>query len=938
MKKAVTLNFGKNFIEELSDFLIKEIAPEGNDFSKIACVFGGQRPALFLQRSLARKIKKPFFGPKVFTIDSFAERIISELPLPKLTNLEAAYIIYTLAKKYTPGVFKGREEFNEFLPWANEIHSFIEQIDLEDLADSSLLGIEKSAQIGYDVPASINLLLERVVKIRNSYHKILKERRVYSRGQIYRQASVAVKNKDFKDFKNIIFCNFFYLHSTEARILKEVCLKDKGICFFQGSSKDWEALKKNSNDLGFKIEPEIKSKPAYSLHINKGFDMHSQISAVRNILEGIKDKDNTVMVMPRPQAVVPLLTAVSQCLDNYNVSMGYPLRRSSLFDLFNALSKAQESSKDGKYYAKDYLRLLQHPLVKNFKLSDDPAATRIMVHKIEELLKGEKESSIGGSLFLNLSDIEGENKIYEMAVQTLSAMGIESDVKTCSLILSELHKLLFRIWEDNSTFKEFAGNLGVLLDALVEKSPIAKFVFNLKAIDKLRFIKDELESLSFNTEVFGSRQIWEIFQQKLETEVISFIGSPLKGAQVLGLFETRSLNFENVIIMDMNEGVFPKLKVHEPLIPREVMLLLGLNRLEKEEEIQRYQFHSLVSGAKNVYLVYEENQEKEKSRFIEELIWQRQAQREYLESFSIPKVFFTVSTVNREIIVEKTPEMVEHLKKQRYSASRVNTYLRCPLQFYYEYVLGFRDKEDMLDEPDASCIGNFMHGLLEEAFEKFKGLSPVIDAKFKKFFFKKMDERFETELARRMKSDSFILKKIIHKRLDSFLDREVKRQVAKILCLEEKRSGTIEINKSPIVFNYTVDRIDELKDGSLVIIDYKSGTADIAPKKLAALSVMEMNLESIRRDIKSFQLPIYYYFISREFPSKEVNAQLYSLRTLERKSFISNQDYGSREKIIKICLEALGIVCEEIFSESVPFIPEKDQRKCQFCRFRLLCS
>ncbi|MDD3296013.1 MAG: PD-(D/E)XK nuclease family protein [Candidatus Omnitrophica bacterium] len=938
MKKAVTLGFGQNFIEELSDFLIKEIAPEGNDFSKIACVFGGQRPALFLQRSLARKIKKPFFGPKVFTIDSFAERVISELPLAKLTNLEAAYIIYTLAKKYAPGVFKGREGFNEFLPWANEIHSFIEQADLENLADDSLLGVERSAQIGYDVPASINILLERIVKIRSFYHKALEERRVYSRGRIYRQASAAVKDKDFKDFETIIFCNFFYLHSTEARIIREVCLKGRGICFFQGSGKDWEALKKNSKDLGFKIEPEVENKSGYNLHINKGFDMHSQVSAVRNILEEIKDKDDTVIVMPRPQTIVPLLSAVSQCLDNYNVSMGYPLKRSSLFDLFNALSKAQESSKDGKYYAKDYLRLLQHPLVKNLEINGNPAVTRIMVHKIEELLKGERESSIGGSLFLSLSGIEEENKIYEMAIQTLSAMGIESDIETCSLILSELHKFLFRVWENNSTFEKFAENLGILLDLLVEKSPIVKFVFNLKTIDKLRLIEDELKNLSFNTEVFSNRQIWEIFQQKLETEVISFIGSPLRGTQVLGLFETRSLNFENVIIMDMNEGVFPKLKVNEPLIPREVMLLLGLNRLEKEEEIQRYQFHSLISGAKNVYLVYEENQEKEKSRFIEELIWQRQAQREYLETFSIPKVFFTVSTVSRKVIVNKTPEMVEHLKRQRYSASRINTYLSCPLQFYYEYVLGFRDKEDMLDEPDASCIGNFMHGLLEEVFEKFKGLSPVIDAKFKKFFFRKMDERFEKELARRMKSDSFILKKIIHKRLDSFLDREAERQVAKIICLEEKRSGTIEINGAPLVFNYTIDRIDELKDGSLVIIDYKSGSADKVPKKLAALRAMEMNLESIRRDIKSFQLPLYCYFVSREFPSKEVNAQLYSLRTLERKSFISDQDADSREKIMEICLEALGLVCEEIFSESVPFIPKKEQRICEFCRFRLLCS
>ena len=109
--------------------------------------------------------------------------------------------------------------------------------------------------------------------------------------------------------------------------------------------------------------------------------------------------------------------------------------------------------------------------------------------------------------------------------------------------------------------------------------------------------------------------MFRIFMNKLDHKPIAFSASPLKGLQILGLLETRSLNFENVLILDVNENSLPKLKIYEPLVPREVMISLGLNRLEKEEEIQRYQFKRLLSGARKVYLIYEESSKKEKAGF-----------------------------------------------------------------------------------------------------------------------------------------------------------------------------------------------------------------------------------------------------------------------------------------------------------------------------------
>ncbi|UCG35092.1 MAG: PD-(D/E)XK nuclease family protein, partial [Candidatus Omnitrophota bacterium] len=378
--------------------------------------------------------------------------------------------------------------------------------------------------------------------------------------------------------------------------------------------------------------------------------------------------------------------------------------------------------------------------------------------------------------------------------------------------------------------------------------------------------------------------------------------------------------------------------VYEPLIPREVMLSLGLNRLEKEEEIQRYQFRRLIAGAKNVHLVYAENEISEKSRFIEELLWQRQKRVNKLEVASVPRASFVLGGSSKPETIKKTPEIIKRLQGATYSASRLNTYLNCPLQFYYQYVLGLKEKEDLLEGPQAWQIGTFIHELLENGFNKFLGKRPVIDAEFKKHFFKLMEEKFEKEIKQRMKSDSFLLKGIISARLNKFLEKEIERNVEKIISLEEKIRAEMISNVGLIKFIYMVDRIDEFNDKSIVIIDYKTGGSSFVPKRLKNLESLEMNRRSIKDNIRSFQLPLYYYFTKEKWPKSTINAELYNIRTLERNPFISKEDKGSEDKIMEICIKALEFILREIFNSEVAFEADREERKCQACPFRGLCK
>ena len=939
MKEAIVYNFGDNFIESLCEFILSTFSNDSGDFSRLVCVFGGKRPALFLRRELSKHIKKSFIPPQVLSIEEFITQLyFQHHSFSAQQDLDSYFLIYNLAKKYVPDLTKGRTSFKEFIPWAREIASFIEQLDLEDISNESLGKVEKSAQIGFEIPQNINRLLENIVILRKRYHKALLEKNTYSLGMKYLYVASNIDKFNLDNFDKILFCNLFYLHKTERRILQHICRKDKGVYIFQGDPGKWPVLRDNAESLGITIPSKKHKDPDFKFFLYKGFDIHSQASIARHILdEKIADKDNTAIIVPRPETVIPLLTEISSTVDKLNVSMGYPIERSSLYVLFESLWRVQESKKDEKYYTKDYLNLLKIPLVKNLKLGSDPALTRIIVHKIEEFLQGDVESSIGGSLFLSLSEIEKETEIYTQANQVLKNIGIKVGPDECKMVLKTLHALLFGNWENVSDFVGFTGALDQLIDFLIKKSKVLGYQFNIKIIDKIQEITEEFKRCSFCKEKFIYTEIWGIFKQKLQSQKVSFLGSPLKGLQVLGFLEARSLAFDNIIIMDLNEAVLPKLTIYEPLIPREIMLNLGLNRLEKEEEIQRYHFMRLISSAKYVYLIYEDNQDKEKSRFIEELLWSKQKQLNKLEVAKIPKVSFSIRVHLERKDIDKTPDMIKILKNSVYSASRINTYVNCPLQFYFRYVLGLKEKEELLEDPEASSIGNFIHKLLEDGFKEFIGHKPIIDKKFINKFFKKMEDNFDNELARRMKSDSFLLKKIIENRMRKFLDSEIERNVSRIICLEAEKRDTLVLNNEPVAFRYTVDRVDELEDSSIVVIDYKTGGSDISPKKLAALRGMDMSRESIKDNIKSFQLPLYYYFSSKDFPDSKLNAELYNIRTLDRIAFISDFDYKNSQEIISICLEAMESIYSEIIDPQMPFRPDKDERRCNYCSFQGMC-
>jgi hypothetical protein len=941
-ERVIACGLGDDFIAAVAERLMERCRGEVKDFGRIAVVFGGRRPALFLNRELSRRIEKSFCPPRYFSMDEFIRYVATRDEAAKgIAPLDACYCLYELVKECAPDMARGRAEFSQFLPWAEEIAAFIDLLDLEGVDAAKLKNVQEIAAIGYDVPESANALLMRIASLRDGYHRALREKKTLSRGLMYLLASRRVGEMSLPEFDAILFCNLFRLHETEAAVVK--CLYEKGtaLLFFQGDDREWGALKKLSRLFGCEIRPAQRPARKPNLSVLAGFDTQSQAALVREILTEMEPENRreTVVVLPESESLIPLLSEVAECAEEFNVSMGYPLKRSALHSLLQAVISAQATRRGNSYYAKDYLKVITHPLLKNMTALCEPAVTRVLVHKVEEILSGGIESPISGSLFITLEEVEGCEAVYREAAATLRQMEIAIDPGELPGVLAALHEVAFAIWEGIGCMRELATALERFVGALADKTRLCRYFVNLKIAERMLSLGEELSVAAFAGAPFPQEELFRIFTRMIEKEMISFSGSPLAGLQVLGLMETRALNFRNVIIMDLNETALPKLRVCEPLIPRQVMVSLGLNRLEDEEEIQRYQFMRLLAGAERAHLVYDDSPEKERSRLIEELVWERQKDEGALSVLPVTRAVFRTDMAQRRIPLTKDERVVEFLEGMNYSPTSLNAYIECPAGFYYRYVLGLKEREDLLGDPEGSDVGIFIHDLLKGAFKQFLGARPNIDGRFRAEFLKEMERRFADVFAKRMRSDAFMLEYVIRSRLESFLNSEAGRDVKELLAIEEGMIGSVACGGRRVAVTCRVDRIDRLGDDSLLIVDYKTGAIGKRPRARAILEMSDLSRETIRDAVCSFQLPLCYHLAKVRYGEERAGTALYDLRSAQLIEFPGKRDAERCDEVMAKCMTALAAVAAEIANPEIPFVADDgDKARCSRCPFFYMCK
>jgi len=1003
MEQINSIALNDNFIHKLADILQEDFIRQGIPLEKVAVVFGGKRPALFLKRELSRRLNSAYFPPAFFSMDEFVREVVwRNGPVKMTSSMDLAFRIYELVKSAHPALLGGRDSFAAFLPWAEEISAFIEQLDLEEIDDDKLRQVEESAKIGFDTLKEVNFLLADIIKLRQEFHGALKKEGSLTRGMLYISAAQCAKDVNFDDFEAIIFCGFFYLHKTEQKLIKGFLDRGKARLVFQGDENEWDVLKDLSGvfskptsqravvglpisqkamvwpPMAKAIAQAIKAdespqKKEPEINFYRGFDMHSQIGILMEKLKEIKNPEETLILLVNPDALVPLLSEISSLGADFNVSIGYPLKRSSVYSLFQDIFSAQVSRKGDFYYSRDYLNVLSHPFLKNLNIIN-ANVTRVVVHKAEEALTGAIENELSGELFINLDEIAGLRVLHEEARDTLRRMDIKVSFDDIAKTFKELRELAFDAWADIGNFYEFSVAAEHVIQALLEKSPLEKYAPNLKVTQKILELVEELRGAIFCREKFSREEMFKVFTQRLDREMVSFSGSPLKGLQVLGLLEARSLTFKNVIVMDVNESILPKLRIYEPLIPRDVMVSLSIKRIEKEEEIQRYQFSRLISAAEKVHLIYREDREAIRSRFLEGLIWEEERRQGKVGVVKIPLYSFNIKAFPKKGVAKKNKDIVESLKKRVFSASSVNMYVSCPLAFYFRYCLGLEEKEDLFGEPEGKDVGTFVHGLLKETYAGFLNKKPLINERFEKLFFAKFNELFKQEFSRKMKTDSFILEMILLDRMKKFLENEKERtDINAVVMLEKEIPWKIKTKSGEFNFTARVDRVDKLSNGSFLVIDYKTGSGETPNVNLDEL---KLSRQAIKDAVKSFQLPIYIWACREHLKAQDVNpvrnttqisvnttvsngvnpvrntkqinvkttvsnrvnAALYYLRTSQIKEYLHKSLPEKKEENLDACHKALSFILDEIVNPDVELVADEDaEHKCAYCPYSSLC-
>jgi len=941
--ELLRIPFSDRFIESLGEYLIERC--DNKDFSSCAIVFPGIRPSHFLLDYLKKRIKGPFLPPARFSIDEWMQYLFSLKRDERIPDgdpdkdFDLIYLLYRaivesgIDKKSS--LFKLASSINNYIHWGGRILNAMEEFEIQK---AKRIEIEALAEYDENFLDWVRDFWKHFVLIRDKFYYLLRINNLTYRGEVYDWTSENIGDiSDSIQFDKVIFAGFYALNKSENKMMKHLYSRNKTDIIIQSDEIEGEiprtspyySHKKWEGDWGItfkKLNNRQSKKPELKIH--QCFDSHTEILTAEEILSGFKEKDiNTAIVLPDPAPLIPLISEVVQASkDDFNITMGYPLKRTSLFTLLKYVFSLQKTKKKTEeknlYYLKDYLNLIQHPWIKTIRDEKEEESFRMAVNRLEPILVNQNREEAKN--FFSLGEIK--------KLLSVNALEDEVPVKDALESLEKVHTLSIKVFDEIKSLKEASEKLHSLISFLYTQSSVKKYPLNNQFVGKLFEKLEEIKNSLFADINFpDSYDIITFLESYLGTLRVPFFGEPLKGVQIMGMLESRNLNFEQAVLLDVNEGTMPDVNKFDPLLPQGLRKLIDLPTYEEKESMYAYNFFRLINGAKEVHLIFKEGKLKNvdkniKSRFIEKIIWEKEKKNEkrYMDN----RLFAPSVEVLEKKEIEKSKKALKKLKEMEYSPTRIDTYIRCPLQFYYRYVLGLEEFMGIEEEVEHSTIGKFTHDFLKDYYTKFLNKKFIPD---KSDYEKKL--KVELEKNFREGGGQLILKDIISTTLNRFMDYEIERaeeQDIYIKNLEEVVSGDFITKKGKAFkFQGRIDRVEET-GGILKVIDYKTGTV-IIPGKIKERE-FDFSRETIYNKIKSFQLPIYVYLYSKHsgIPVDKIQAGIFNIRKPREKNTLACEN-------MEIFLDALAFILEEITNPDIPFFPDPDHY-CEYCPYRLMCS
>lgn len=914
-----------------------------NDYSNSMVVFPGKRPAHFLRRHIAEKHGKAFIPPRTCSMDEFIDLLCAKQEETRqIDTIDAAAILYDLHRKAPNPLGKsGFLSLDSFFPIALKLCRDLEELAIEGISIEDLKHVDGLLQEG--IPPGSLERLQSISWFYQHFYQRLREQCLSTRSMRYCSAADAFDAASLSNFSQVVLAGFFALTTAEKALFRKLAMLENVSIFFQDGPGMQEML------ASLEIESEVIRReervPVVSLYQSP--DTHGQTFGLNRVITGIEKSgedldEKTVIVLPSADTLFPLLhhgiSAIPE--DRFNISMGYPLNRTPIFGFFNNLSQMMLSMEGDRLYLPDYLKFVLHPYVKNILFRERADITRIVFHTLEDEMTENRTRS-----FLTLDEIEHDRKM--LAGITKKALQVEPGITAEQVHdhLKTIHDRLIRRFLALSSFSDFGLKTTAVLEYIYENStaklhpyfhPFAEaFISAMQAISN-SLMKD----LAFDE----PDSYFHFFRKYLGTCHVPFPGTPLKGLQVLGFLETRNLSFDRVLILDMNEDVMPATDRDESLLPFKARMALHLPTYLDRDRMTSYYVETLLRSCREAHLFFVENSRKEKSRFVEKLLWDMQKKvGEIRPDNYLQAVFYEVKLDSRKpAAIPKTAGVSDLLQSFEYSASSLDSYLNCQLQFYYRYVLRISEREGISGEIERTDIGRFVHDLLHDFFMDKQGRPLTAEDLSEDAMHTMISWKFRKEYGQNATGALYLLKMQILRHLRDFLkgyQAEVLHDgPIEILELE----SDLKITWNSFVLKGRLDRVEKRGD-EVCIIDYKTQASD------AYLRIRHDRLDPDDRTtwenaIGSLQLPLYLLLLSeaRGIPPDQIRPLFLFLGRMRMDRDMETQLFKEGEPML-LQYEALQQVIfgllREITNPELPFMPVQDLKAaCPLCDFRNICG
>ncbi|HKJ07206.1 MAG TPA: PD-(D/E)XK nuclease family protein [Flavobacteriaceae bacterium] len=903
----------KTFLEQVVDDLLFQ----KHDFKSLTLVLPSQRASLFTKEIFKKNISRASYLPNIISIETFIQEVAD---IQIIDNTQLLFEFYNAYINSTNN--KEQVNFSNFISWAptaiqdfNEIDANLVNSDdlFKNLSDLQQLNNWFKTNEYSDITKNYIDLFKDLSTYYNQLSSKLKNLKFGYQGLIYREATANLEYFIQSNQKQkIVFIGFNALNKAEEYIIQELLENDVADIywdynknlntsqegkFINNYKSTWKYYKTNEFKY-FETDQKLQNIKIYGAPKNI-----TQLKHVSTLIEKSINTKNTALVLADESLLPIALNSLPQKIENINITMGFPLEEIPLVAIFYKIFKVYTDGKDSvnkSIYFDDLLSLVKDPFL----------------------------SQIEPKLFYKLTEaLSNSNQVYYTA-NNINSNFSETEIKQLSWF--------FHLIDKNNSPNQLINYCIHLINQLKKQSKDLEiqYLFALqKVFNQLKLLN---KKYNYITDV---KTLSTLFKKLIKLEKIPFQGEPLSGLQLLGMLETRVLDFENVIITSVNEGILPVGKTNDSFIPFDIKKHYGLPTFTDKDAIYAYHFYRLIQRAKNVFLYYNTESDGfgsgEKSRFLTSILLNNPNVKHTIIS---PKV----TSSEKEILqIKKTSKVLDKLKTlfaEGISASALATYIYNPISFYQQYVLGIKEEDEIEETVAANTMGSIIHEALDKLYKPYVGVLLTVEV------CNKIKQNIEKELVKAFikiyKNGDYTTgkNKLIFEVSKNYISRFISNELREIQAgnkiiiqsLEKRYLASISGLEFPVKIKGIIDRVDTY-NGTLRIIDYKTGNVTASQLKIADFSVIPTDYKYT----KALQVMLYAYLYTsaNTFNFKNpLQAGIISFKNLKA-NFIkmnfaekrNNTDNNITEDKLIAFLNEIKLLFNEICNPEIPFIENQDK-------------